>query len=635
MRCVIILLLLLLGGSGSYPAFTQVPVSAQWQRFLGDRAVDEDPTTHLIRTRHNRLAVAGRVLGRQSNLAQNPWLWLTTATGDSLTTKEYRQPFGYGAIVNSLAELANGDLLLYGRRVYISGTPGQSFSETLLIRTDSLGNLRWMRGINRRPSAYATACQPLPDGGAILVGISDYPPAAGFGQPVYWPVVTRIDSTGSIRWLRNYGSANDQLFSIAALPDGSYALAGWRARVPAGQTQLDFSGWWLRLDGRDGALLRESTFGIGPDNETFRTVAPTPDGGLLLGGSNFPNVYAGPPGSAVEQGLLLKVDSLDQVQWRQAIIAPAPIGQYGAAVHQLLPLPQSGDFLVAGERQVPPIILPSGQYHYPGFYAARYRATATGAVPVWEFQNWPNTNNATLALGPGGTATGVTSATRGISQAGQSDLLYFRLGGLPPVWQPTYCRLPPQALAAYTRPRPDSVLLYELALAGPPLAQLVRWRWQVGQPGQPWYRVVARDTATAGPLRLGYGPGQVPPAGTPVTLTVTNNLGCTDVATLLPFGPLSAAAGRAGAAALLVWPNPAGAGASEVRVQWPGLAAGSGAVAAEVLDALGRVVARAGWPAAALAGGATLAVDGLPPGLYALRLRTAAGATATARLVRE
>ena len=330
----VLLGVLLLGGS---PSLTSAQgATVLWQKFLGNRARIEEPVSQLLRTSHNRLVVTARVIDFQTPaIVKVPVLWIVTANGDSLTTVSYPQPPFYSASISAVAEAPNGDLLLYGARDYNPGVLSQSYSEMLLMRTDSPGNLRWTRSLNR-DGAGARACLALPDGGAILAGNNFYPPAAA--QGVRWPTVTRVDSLGRVRWVQHYGVAYDNLASIAALPDGSYALAGFQARVPAGQTQPDFDGWWLRLDARDGTVLRSRTFGLGPDNETFRSVAPTPDGGLLLAGSTFPNVYTAPP--AVERGLLVQVDSLDREQWRQVVVAPAPLGQYGCAFSQVLPLPQ-------------------------------------------------------------------------------------------------------------------------------------------------------------------------------------------------------------------------------------------------------------------------------------------------------
>ena len=256
-------------------------------------------------------------------------------------------------------------------------------------------------------------------------------------------------------------------------------------------------------------------------------------------------------------------------------------------------------------------------------------------MPIWEFHAFPLLLQPSLVLGPGGTATAVTAVVRNSTISPQQDLLYTRLGGVPAVWPPPYCQAAPQANLGYSQPRPDSLLCYDFSQPGARYAQLVRWRWQVGTPGTPGYRVVLRDSAAPAPLRLGFGAGQVPPVGTPLTLTVTNNLGCTSTQVYYPFGAPLGTRAASGTRALRVFPNPAGAGQPALTVQWPGLRPGQPPVAGEVLNTVGQVVRRVSWPAAAMGGaGAELIVAGLPPGLYVLRLRSGAG-SATQRLVLE
>nr|WP_230687895.1 T9SS type A sorting domain-containing protein [Hymenobacter ruricola] len=188
---------------------------------------------------------------------------------------------------------------------------------------------------------------------------------------------------------------------------------------------------------------------------------------------------------------------------------------------------------------------------------------------------------------------------------------------------PDYCRYPPQANAGW-RPldpaHPDSLVLTELSSAGPRHAQNVAFRWELGDGA-------VRETAAGGTLRYRYA--RAPAPGTPVTLTVTNNLGCTGTLTLYPFGrPTAAQRGRALAARAELFPNPAHDAATLALDQLP-----PGPVAVAVLDALGRAVLR---PEARPAGGAlAVALDlrGLPPGVYAVRVNTSAGSFSK-RLVR-
>lgn len=185
-------------------------------------------------------------------------------------------------------------------------------------------------------------------------------------------------------------------------------------------------------------------------------------------------------------------------------------------------------------------------------------------------------------------------------------LTRFSNAGVPYV--PAYCGTPPAANAGFTlTPARDTLRLADFSTAGPRYAQLVRWHWQL-----PGGRVLE------GPAPLGQRVVPAPPAGAPVRLTVTNNLGCTAIQTLYPWGMPTATRPAAAAGQLTLWPNPASGAATLMLVG----AAGRPAATAQVLDGLGRVVRLAqllAWAGATAT--AVLNVAGLAVGVYVVRVR--------------
>ena len=498
-----------------------------------------------------------------------------------------------------LSRTHNGNFLLNGNHVRGSVNGVVVPAESFLSRVDSLGTIQWTRN-------YTFSGQPadgrligLPDDGAIALGAI----ARGSG-PIFASVVvaSQFDSLGNVGWQRIVGRSYSTVNRIATLPDGTYALAGYEARVMPGTNTTREDGWLIRITA-SGDTLGTRYFGTPAQYDTWQDVRATPHHGLLLTG------VVG-TGSTQEQGLVTQLDSLGQVQWQQRI--PATLGSTTPNCVLLHGLPLlNGDVLVNGYRLVPGSLTQT-----QNTYQAVYRPNAAGgASAVWERitstnANEPFSRNLDLSAAGELTISGNISPPANTFYSPHSHL---RLQLTERPYVPDLCQTPPQALFGYApMPGGDSLRLTNLSSAGPRYAQLLRWRWNFGDGTR-------YDGPAPPPHRYPAGTA----AATAVRLTVTNNLGCTSTTVVYPFA-LATAAQRALQAQLSVFPNPALAGAATVRL--PGLRP-QPAVTGELLNALGQVVRRGSWPAAALVvQGAVLDLAGLAPGIYTLRLRPQEGA---------
>ncbi|WP_210515114.1 PKD domain-containing protein [Hymenobacter terricola] len=390
---------------------------------------------------------------------------------------------------------------------------------------------------------------------------------------------------------------------MAALSDGSYALAGYQERPYPGASYVQPDVWVLRITA-SGDTLRSRYYGGATDFETLRDLRPTPHGGLLL--TTVKSIGAGP--NVYTKAWLMQLDSLGQVQW-QHLLGPAT----GASAPSYdlshgRPL-ADGSVLVSGYRN-------TGQYYTQQLtqYLALFRPAVGGvAQPVWE-RYTPSSGpdyepNRFLDLSPNGTLT-LAGTFSDATQNNTFELTRLSSVGLP--YEPNLCQTPPVAAFGYApTPTGDSLRFVSLSTPGPPYAQFVRWRWDFGD-----------GTHSDGPAPPPhhYAPGSG--AATGVRLTVTNNLGCTSTAVVYPFA-LATAAQRLLQDRLSAFPNPAGTGGA--TVQLPGLRA-QGPVAGELLNPLGQVVRRVSWPASQLAQSVRIDLNGLATGVYTLRLRPQEGA---------
>ena len=598
---------------GSSPAWAQTPV-LQWQRQLGGhRRYNNVGWGGVFRTSHNRLVTVNGELKLRPYPNFNYYAGKLTRyanNGDTLTTTNYQATISdRGLIFATGAECRNGDFLAFGT---MTGAAG--ISDYLVVRTDSLGGLRWTRSFGNGRAYDAMRVLPLPDDGALLVySLND--PIGTPNYPVSRANVLRLDSLGNIVWQRQYGSIYHIFRNAVALPDGSYALLGQRSTLLRNPSRFVNRAWVLRITA-NGDTLRSWASAPG-DNYYPHSVQPGPAGGLLLAGS------IATPGDAYADAFVQWLDSADRPGWAQRIrptrtTPPLVSGHLNVAY----PLATPGQAVVAG-LYAGPLSAPYDRFVPDNGYLAQYNATpGGGAAPVWERQFISEYIGPThYAVGPGGTLTVAFNGQ--LTRAGigpPDDIVLTRFAGLPLPYVVPYCQQPPGAYFAAAA-GPAALQVLDASTAGPRYAQLVAYRWTWGD-----------GTASSGPAPGPHAYATPPPVGTPVTLTVTNNLGCTSTRTEYPFGrPTASQQARALQAGTRLYPNPAAEGST---LAVAGLAP-QPPVPVQVLDALGRVVLAAALPVPA-AGPATLALDvrGLTSGVYLVRLLPREGPL-TCRLVKQ
>jgi hypothetical protein len=534
-------------------------------------------------------------------------LWKFNTQGDTLRARLYASRSGAGGYYGA-ARSVRGDLLLSG------GGDTTATDAIFYERTDSMGNRRWRRyftdPLSGGPHRPLVA---LSDGGLLGgINISLSPPGSS-GARIPEAQVVRLDSAGRVVWKRQYGGAYSQVEAMVAQADGSYVLVGQFSRpVTPGPGYLVSDGWLQRIRINGDTIGAPQYLGTLVDGEYINDAKPTPHGGLLLAGYVGPNWYSNQP----SLGWLVQLDSLGRVQWQQQVAGQGPVNNNNTCTFdQVWPL-QDGGILVKGFRRA---ASPPPTYYS---YLARYQVNAagTGAAPTWE--RFPTVANNYGTLTPTGELTLAGRSNQYTTPNGgyAGELTRFAQAGVP--YQPPLCRTPPAPQAGYAlNPARDTLRLVDFSTGGPRYAQVLAWRWDFGD-----------GTSYAGPTPPPHRYAPVPPAGTPVRLTVTNNLGCASTATLYPWGaPTAAQQARAFAAGASLWPNPAVDGQATLALA--GLPPRARATV-QVRDALGRAV---GPPqAVALApdgtGAARLDLAGQPSGMYAVQV-TVAGTAFVKKLV--
>lgn len=153
----------------------------------------------------------------------------------------------------------------------------------------------WEKSYGGKHSDYLFDAQPTPDYGFILAGSSLSKKTGGKtddnnGDLDYW--LWKMDEKGELDWQKSFGGQRaDLLRTIRLTPDAGFILAGTSDsgkglhKKDSCHGSEDF--WILKLNAK-GAEQWQRTIG-GSGQELLESIAPTSDGGYIIGGSSSSN----------------------------------------------------------------------------------------------------------------------------------------------------------------------------------------------------------------------------------------------------------------------------------------------------------------------------------------------------------
>ncbi|MBK6914157.1 MAG: T9SS type A sorting domain-containing protein [Ignavibacteriales bacterium] len=258
-----------------------------WKKSYGLNTAD-DFGRSVIETSDGGIAVAGYT-GSFGAGGFDVWLIKTDSNGDTLWTKTYggvSSDFGY-----SLKQADDGGYIIGGAAPSLI-TGGL---DLLLIRTDSLGELLWLKTYDELNTDYGWSINITKDGGIIICGEQNAFPQTPDGM------VIKTDSMGEVEWQKTFGTTNvDHFYGVQQTTDSGYIICG---AVGVGI----FKGWLLKLD-TNGDTLWTRIYG-GELSGWFQSILETEDGGFILTGllstadPENPDLW------------LLKTDSAGNVEW--------------------------------------------------------------------------------------------------------------------------------------------------------------------------------------------------------------------------------------------------------------------------------------------------------------------------------
>ena len=194
----------------------------------------------------------------------------------------------------------------------LAGSTDTDFLETQVVvaKMDVAGDTLWTRSyFNNSTFTQAREIIELPEGGYILTGVDQ-------GNTL----LLKLDANGNSLWNQNFPGGTGE--SICLSPDGGYAIASNQKLI---KTDID------------GNIMWEYEAG---DEESFKSIAPTNDGGYICTGTNLLPIVGFVSGHVI--GLKLYEDG--STDWRHDFSSPYLEAALGTVVLQA----SDGNYIFAG-----------------------------------------------------------------------------------------------------------------------------------------------------------------------------------------------------------------------------------------------------------------------------------------------
>jgi hypothetical protein len=198
----------------------------------------------------------------------------------------------------SVQQTSDGGYIVTGKALSFSA----GHYDVGLLKTDSYGNLQWLKLFGETDEDCGNSVKQTTDGGYVVVG---YTYSFGLGVSDLWLIKT--DSNGNLVWSKTFGGTGGDIgVSVQQISGTGYIIAGSTNSFGAGQGDV----WLIKTD-FSGNEIWSKTFG-GTDWDLGMSVTVTSDGGYVVTG-NQSSISAG----NTDVGLL-KTDSDGNLLWFRA-----------------------------------------------------------------------------------------------------------------------------------------------------------------------------------------------------------------------------------------------------------------------------------------------------------------------------
>jgi|GEM_PF-410964 hypothetical protein len=233
--------------------------------------------------------------------------------GQTVWSKTYGG--AYDDVCYSVRQDSEGGFVAAGQ-TYSYGNQAQVF----LLRTDSLGNLSWVKALGGIRDEEGRSVLQTSDGGFLIAG---WTKSYGPGTPTYANVyLIKTNASGDTLWTKYFGGANEDCgYSLQTTPDSGFIIAGATASFGAGGNDA----YCIKTDADGDTIWTRAYGGAGTENAYAAVRAPS--GGYLLAGNTF-SFGPGTPDSS--NGYLVRINETGDTLWTKHFGGTGNDGFHGA-----------------------------------------------------------------------------------------------------------------------------------------------------------------------------------------------------------------------------------------------------------------------------------------------------------------
>ncbi|HET8964396.1 MAG TPA: hypothetical protein VFM99_10875, partial [Chitinophagales bacterium] len=216
----------------------------------------------------------------------------------------------------------DGGYLTIGYTNSIDGdiTYNHGLNEMFVVKSDSVGNIEWIKTYGGSDRDYGYTISIGIDGGYLLggeTGSDDGDVSFNHGQDDLWLI--KIDEFGDIEWEKTFGGSDGEIArDIEITSDGNYIIVGgtnsYDGDVSENKGSSDY--WIIKLDPL-GEIIWEKTYGSS-DLEGAYDVQEVSDGGFIIAGYTEGNDGDVTENKGERDYWIIKLNSEGELEWQKS-----------------------------------------------------------------------------------------------------------------------------------------------------------------------------------------------------------------------------------------------------------------------------------------------------------------------------